>query len=154
MEARSESPAGAGMRSGLALLPGPFARAEEAFEAAAGVLARLPVEPGFPPLEIIGEFVLPPPEGPPSRDFQALHFDFGLPIDPAAPGEVARYTALHVPIDRSPSAAVTRFVALDALLAPSAWPDRDELLARLISYGEGYGGETGSRGTSRGISPE
>jgi hypothetical protein len=54
-------------------------------------------EDGLGPLSIIGDFVLPPLEGPKSRDFQTLHFDFGLPLDPKVNQDVARYTALYIP---------------------------------------------------------
>jgi hypothetical protein len=135
-----ESRAEALLRSGFATLCGPFATADEAFDAAASLLVGMPVDPGFPSLGIIGDFVVPPIGGPPSRDFQTLHFDFGLPVDPVGPGDVARYTALYIPTDCPPSTAHTRLVPLNALLAQVSWPDRDELLSRLVSYGEVHGG--------------
>ena len=44
----------------------------------------------------IGDFVIPPAHGLASRDFQTLHVDFGLPLDPRIAEDVARYTALFV----------------------------------------------------------
>ena len=138
------------MRSGFAVLRGPFATIDEAFDAAASVLAELPAEPGFPALEIVGDFVIPPVAGPPSRDFQTLHFDFGLPVDPVGPADVARYTALHIPIDCTSGTAHTRLVPLSAFLAQASWPDGDELLSRLVSYGEIHGGRDDVEGYAEG----
>lgn len=117
---------------------GPFATEEEAFAVAARLTGAALNRPPAP-LEVIGDFVVPPAGGPPSRDFQTLHLDFGLPLVPRRPGDLARFTALHVPADAAPSSATTRLVALDALLAQRAWPDRDELLRRLAAYGETHG---------------
>jgi hypothetical protein len=127
-------------RSGFTVLPGPFATAKKAFDEAAAVLDAVPVKPGFPPHRIIGDFVIPPIDGHSGRDFQTLHFDFGLPVDPIGPGDVACYTALHIPIGRHPSTACTRLVPLDALLGQVTWPSKERLLSRLTSYGELYGG--------------
>jgi hypothetical protein len=91
------------------------------------------------PLSIIGEFVLPPLDGPATRDFQTLHFDFGLPLDPRAERDVARYTALHVPADAGEVSAATRLVPLRALLRQRAWPPAAELLERLVAYGRTHG---------------
>lgn len=66
-------------------------------------------------LDIIGDFVIPPVNGAPSRDFQPLYFDFGLPVRPVAPADVARFTALHVPAATPPSGAATRLVNLKRL---------------------------------------
>ncbi len=49
---------------------------------------------------MIGDFVVPPLDGGETRDFQTLHFDFGLPLDPKVDQDVARYTALYVPRSR------------------------------------------------------
>lgn len=125
-------------KSGLAVLDGPYSTVEEAFDAASSVIAAVPADPRMPPIEVSGEFLVPPPDGPPSRDFQTLHFDFGLPIDPVGPGHVARYTALH-PVGLPASGAVTRFIGLDALLGQRPWPDPEELLAGLIAYGRTHG---------------
>lgn len=87
----------------------------------------------------MGDFVLAPLDGAPSRDFQALHFDFGLPLQPKAGQDVARYTALPIPQDFGQVSAVTRIVPLAKLLAQRAWPPTTELLSRLISYGKSHG---------------
>ncbi len=88
---------------------------------------------------VLGDFVIPPRDGPPSRDFQTLHFDFGLPLVPVLPADVARFTALHVSADVAPSDAVTRLVPLHGLLAGRPWPDRDELVRRFAAYGNSHG---------------
>ena len=90
-------------------------------------------------LEVIGDFVLPPADGPPSRDFQTLHFDFGVPLVPAQPADVARFTALHVPADVQASGAATRLVPLRPLLATAQWPSTDELVGRFTAYGHSHG---------------
>jgi hypothetical protein len=126
-------------KSGLAVLEGPYSTVEEAFDAASSLIAAMPADDGMPPIEISGEFLVPPPDGPPSRDFQALHFDYGLPIDPVGPGHIARYTALHIPVELPVSGAVTRLIGLDALLGQRPWPDREKLLASLIAYGRTHG---------------
>src|SRR5438105_15600452 len=48
---------------------------------------------GLPGLEVVGEFTVPPP-GTVQRDFQALHFDFGVPRLAGPPGVMSRFTAL------------------------------------------------------------
>jgi hypothetical protein len=73
------------------------------------------------------------------RDFQALHFDFGLPVHPQREQEVARYTALFVPRSACGVTAVTRLVSLRALLGQHGRPERTTLLRNLISYGESHG---------------
>jgi Taurine catabolism dioxygenase TauD, TfdA family len=125
--------------SGFVTIEGPFATAREAFDSVAALLGEIPVDPGFPPLEVIGEFVIPPIPGPPSRDFQTLHFDFGLPLDPVVSSDVARFTALHIHLGAAPSRARTRLVPLHPLLRQATWPERRELLVRLTAYGETHG---------------
>ncbi len=137
--AGSQTAAVALSTSGSTTIDGPFASAQAAFDSVAGLLRELPTDPGFPPLEVIGEFVIPPAPGPPSRDFQTLHFDFGLPLDPVHSADVARFTALHVELGTAPSRARTRLVPLRPLLAQGTWPERRELLARLTAYGETHG---------------
>jgi hypothetical protein len=88
---------------------------------------------------VVGDFVLPPPDGPPSRDFQTLHLDFGLPLLPTVAGDVSRFTALHLRPGTEPSEAMTRLVPLRALLAGAPWPGHDELLRRFDAYGESHG---------------
>ena len=95
---------------------------------------------------------MPPPHGPPSRDFQTLHIDFGVPLVPAAAADVARWTALHVPADRHGVTARTRLAPLATLLAKAATasPERDELLRRLAAYGESHGAFDGTAGYAEG----
>lgn len=93
----------------------------------------------LPPLSVIGDFVLPPPDGAATRDFQTLHFDFGVPLDPGGIHDVARYTALHIPIERGGVSAVTRLVPLADLLGQRAWPSRAGLIGRLTAYGRTHG---------------
>lgn len=88
---------------------------------------------------LLGEFVLPPVDAHESRDFQTLHFDFGLPLEPKVEHDVGRYTALHIPSDFGRVSAVTRLVPLRPLLSQRVWPAHSEILARLISYGRTHG---------------
>lgn len=140
--------------AGFVHLEGPFGDAGEA-RAAAQDIARsaerqAPDGMAMPPLAAVGEFVIPP-DGQPSRDFQLLHVDFGLPIGLEHPRDVARYTALHVPIDRPASHARTRVVSLAALLGQRTWPAPRGLLARLLAYGAGRGGRKAGGGYVEGI---
>jgi hypothetical protein len=90
-------------------------------------------------LSVIGDFILPPFDGEVSRDFQTLHFDFGVPLRPLCEQDVARYTALFIPRSVARVTAVTRLVPLDALLGQRRWPNHATLLANLIAYGESHG---------------
>ena len=83
--------------------------------------------------------MVPPLGGVATRDFQTLHFDFGLPLDPKVDQEIARYTALYVPADVVDVQAVTRLVPLVALLGQRSWPPPAELVARLTAYGRTHG---------------
>jgi len=112
---------------------------EEAFARARGLIDRRCVADRWGPAELIGDFVLPPHEGPQTREFQTLHFDFGLPLDPKVEHDVARYTALYVVADRDRVSAVTRLVPLAGLLAQRRWPSGSELVRRLIAYGSTHG---------------
>jgi hypothetical protein len=85
-------------------------------------------------------------DGGETRDFQTLHFDFGLPIDPKIEQEVARYTALYIPADVAGVQAVTRLVPLEALLGQRAWPPPGELAERLTAYGRTHGAWNDDRG--------
>ena len=105
---------------------------------------------GFDALSVIGEFILPPPDGEATREFQTLHFDFGLPLHPQHDQDVARYTALTIPRSAVEVTAVTRLVRLDALLGQSEWPDRAALLDNLIAYGESHGAWDDAAGYSEG----
>ena len=115
----------------------PIAAVEAAWDLAAELIAAAAGDEG--PLEVVGEFVLPPADGGPSRDFQTLHLDFGLPLVPTAPADVSRFTALHVEIGNEPGEAATRLVPLRSLLAGAAWPSREELVRRFAAYGESHG---------------
>ena len=78
--------------------------------------ARVEEADELPPMAIVGDFVIPPIDGAATRDFQTLHFDFGLPLDPKIAQDVARFTALHVLADVAGVHAATRLVPLVALL--------------------------------------
>jgi len=88
----------------------------------------------MPLLEVVGEFTVPPP-GALRREFQALHIDFGVPVEADAPADVARFTALYVDWLRPPTSALTRVVPLQALLRQRTWSDPETLLASLRRYG-------------------
>jgi hypothetical protein len=125
--------------SGYTSKPGPFGTTEQAFSAAEAVIKEADADSHPQPLEVIGDFVIPPAAGPPSRDFQTLHFDFGLPLDPVAASDVARFTSLHIPAGSRPTEALTRLVPLNRMLSQRAWPDHEELLRRFAAYGESHG---------------
>ena len=117
---------------------GPFERPDDAWDA-----ARAIVDVAEPALDVIGDFVIPPADGRPSRDFQTLHLDFGVPLAPEGPVAVARFTALHIPAGVPRTEAVTRLVPLDRLLAARAWPARDVLVTRFADYGSSHGSRDG-----------
>jgi hypothetical protein len=122
---------------GMTRVTGPFATPEDAWRYArrfVGVDDAIDA-----PMEVIGSFVIPPLNSPPSRDFQTLHFDFGVPLGPVTPADVARFTALHVPAAVSSAQAITRFVPLRPLLRAHPWPGHDELVRRFAAYGESHG---------------
>lgn len=135
---------GALARSGFVRLPGPFKGLDDAWSTAEVVVRDAATTDV--PLAVIGDFVIPPPDGPPSRDFQTLHFDFGLPLVPVVPADVARFTALHVLAEAPPNEAITRLVPLRPLLADAPWPDRDELVRRFAAYGASHGAWDGAHG--------
>jgi hypothetical protein len=122
----------------LWLKEGDFATSEEAFGAAEVLIESYFRADRVEPLRVIGDFVLAPIDGPASRDFQTLHFDFGIPLDPMVPQDIARYTALYVAPDTVVT-GVTRLVPLAPLLGQRDWPDRSELLARFVAYGQTHG---------------
>jgi|GEM_PF-6857704 len=97
----------------------------------------------MPPLDVVGYFNVPPPDGL-RRDFQALHLDFGVPIVPDGPTDVARFTALYVDQGRAPTTALTRVVPLRRLLSQRAWIERELLLERLRRYGQTNTGDGGA----------
>ncbi len=133
---------------GVVRLSGPFAGLQQAWSE-----ARVVVDGAMgnePPLAIIGDFVLPPADGPPSRDFQTLHFDFGLPLIPVLPADLARFTALHIPAGMAASAAATRLVPLRPLLGGRAWPNLAELVRRFDVYGRSHGAWDDAAGYAEG----
>jgi hypothetical protein len=105
-----------------------FAVAEDLVERASGLR-----------LDVVGRYVVPPADGAPTRPFQTLHVDFGLPLTPVRPLDVATYTALVVPVDAPTEAATTRLVPLRELLGQRSWPEREELVRRLEQYGRTHG---------------
>ncbi len=123
-----------------------FSTAAEASEFARSVVEVGCSEDGLGPLSIIGDFVLPPVEGPKTRDFQTLHFDFGVTLDPKVNQDVARYTALYIPAGAPNVSAITRLVPLGTLLRQQTWPVRSELLERLVAYGQTHGAWDDVRG--------
>ncbi|HEY3946695.1 MAG TPA: hypothetical protein VGL78_15810 [Solirubrobacteraceae bacterium] len=113
--------------------------AEEAFEVARALVNARCSADGRAALHVVGDFVLPPEEGRESREFQTLHFDFGVPLDPKVEQDVGRYTALYIPADFGRVSALTRLVPLARLLAQRAWPCESELLNRFVAYGKTHG---------------
>lgn len=126
-------------RRGFAWVRGDLLDAEEAFELAHGLVDARCAADGGAAIRLVGDFVLPPPDGQNSRDFQTLHFDFGVPLDPKVEQDVGRYTALYIPKGFGQVSAVTRLVPLAPLLGQRAWPSQSELLARLVAYGRTHG---------------
>jgi len=123
--------------TGAVRITGPFRRVEQAWSKAREVVDGATGDE--PPLAIIGDFVLPPADRPPNRDFQTLHFDFGLPLIPVMPVDVARFTALHIAAGKRASTAATRLVPLRPLIAGRPWPSLDELVKRFAAYGHSHG---------------
>ncbi len=136
--------------SGLAVIDGAFASRRHAFDFAVHVIDRCCEEARRVPLEVIGDFVIPPLNGPISRDFQTLHLDFGLPIDPRVDQDVGVYTALYVADVGQQAVAQTRLVSLAGLLGQRAWPAHEQLVARLIAYGRTHGAWDDADGYSEG----
>ncbi|MBA2550605.1 MAG: hypothetical protein H0V13_06015 [Nocardioidaceae bacterium] len=58
---------------GLTRVTGPFATPEDAWQCAGGFIGA--VDAIDAPIEVIGNFVIPPLDSAPSRNFQTLHFD-------------------------------------------------------------------------------
>ena len=104
----------------------------------------------MPSLQVVGEFRIPVASAQ-TRDFQALHFDFGLPLQPRLPREVAHYTVLYVPPETGHTEAFTRLVNLAKLLAQRPWPDGDTLVRRFAAYGESHGAWDPAEGYTEGI---
>jgi hypothetical protein len=131
------------MRSAFATPAAAFAKAQELIEECIALN-------GHDALSVIGDFILPPPDGETTRDFQTLHFDFGVPLCPIRDQDVARYTALFIACSAVRVTAVTRLVLLDALLEQRRWPDRATLLENLVAYGESHGAWDDEDGYSEG----
>jgi hypothetical protein len=127
-------------------IQGDFDAPNEAFDIARALIERRSAEDGPVSLSVIGDFVVPPAEGQESRDFQTLHFDFGLPLDPKVQHDVARYTALHMPRRVQRPLAITRLVPLARLLGQRRWQGPSELIGRLIAYGRTHGAWDDARG--------
>ena len=126
-------------QDGFAWIRDGLTDAAEALEVARALVDARRAADGAPALGLVGDFVLPPPDGQESRDFQTLHFDFGIPVDPQVDHDVGRYTALHIPMGFGHVSAMTRLVPLARLLPQRSWPGESELLARLVNYGRTHG---------------
>jgi hypothetical protein len=137
-------------QGGFVWIRSAFGTPAAAFESAQELIEECSESNHHEALGVIGEFVLPPPDGEATRDFQTLHFDFGLPVHPVRRQDVARYTALFVPPSVCGVTAVTRLVSLSALLGQRGWPERATLLGNLISYGESHGAWDDADGYSEG----
>lgn len=98
----------------------------------------------MPPLDVVGSFTIPPPDAQ-CRDFQTLHMDFGLPIVPDRPSDVARFTALYIDRGRAPTTALTRIAPLRQLLGQRVWVEPELLLERLRRYGQANAGDDDTR---------
>ncbi len=131
---------------GFTRIVGPFRTTDEVDDIARAVVELCRTERGLPPLSLVGDFVLPPLEAGESREFQTLHFDFGLPLDPKIEQDVARFTALSVPVEAAPVRAVTRLVPLVALFGQRPWPPPGQLVERFVSYGRTHGAWDDDRG--------
>jgi hypothetical protein len=101
---------------GYVQIAGRFRTTEEAFDFGKKVAETSARRHGLLPLSVIGDFVVPPLDGGATRDFQTLHLDFGLPLDPKIEQDVAFYTALFVPTEVLHVQAETRLVPLNKLL--------------------------------------
>ncbi len=112
------------------LIEGDFGTCEEAFAAAESFIGWRCSVDRIQPVTAIGDFVIPPVDGLASRDFQTLHVDFGLPLDPQITQDIARYTALYIARSDVDVSAITRLVPL-VPLAQRAWPDRAELIDQI-----------------------
>jgi hypothetical protein len=132
------------------LADGEFSTRDEAFHLARMVVARCCRADDEEPMQVIGDFVIPPADGVASRDFQTLHFDFGVPLAPTVAQDVARYTALYIARSAAGVSAITRLVPLARFLRRREWPERGELLARFAAYGHTHGSWDDSRGYSEG----
>jgi hypothetical protein len=135
--------------SGFVWIRSAFAEATAAFATSEELIAECASE-GDDALTVIGEFILPPPGGEATRDFQTLHFDFGVPLRPLHDRDVARYTALFIPPSTGAVTAMTRLVPLGALLSQRQWPDPVAILDNVMAYGESHGAWDDADGYSEG----
>ena len=116
-----------------------FATPAEAFAVSEELIDECTAANGREALSVIGDFILAPCDGRATRDFQTLHFDFGVPVRPRRDQDVALYTALFIPPSSVGVTAATRLVPLDALLSQRPWADPVTLLENLMAYGESHG---------------
>jgi hypothetical protein len=135
---------------GFAWIDDDFGTSDETFDVARALIDVRCATDGSAPLSVIGDFVIPPLGGRETRNFQTLHFDFGLPVDPEIDQDIARYTALHIPSSAVGVSAVTRLVPLVALLRQRTWPTGEELVRGLIAYGKTHGAWDDARGYTEG----
>jgi Taurine catabolism dioxygenase TauD, TfdA family len=137
-------------QGGFVWIRAAFGTPAAAFERAQELIEGCSASNHHDALGVIGEFVLPPSDGEPTRDFQTLHFDFGLPLHPVRHQDVARYTALFIPPWLCGVTAVTRLVSLRDLFGQRGWPELVTVLGNLISYGESHGAWDDADGYSEG----
>ena len=83
--------------SGFVWIRSAFTTAAEAFARSQELIRECTAANGHEKVSVIGDFILPPPDGKATREFQTLHFDFGVPLRPVRRGDVAWYTALFLP---------------------------------------------------------
>jgi hypothetical protein len=131
---------------GFTWIRGRFDHPTHAFEMARALIDAVAAERAMPPLTVVGDFVVPPLDGGSTRNFQTLHFDFGVPLNPKIEQYVATFTALHIPASVRHSSAVTRLVPLAALLTQRAWPTQSQLVERFVAYGKSHGAWDDRRG--------
>jgi Taurine catabolism dioxygenase TauD, TfdA family len=138
------------LESGFVWMRSAFASPGAAFAVAGELIEDCAGSNSDDAVSVIGDFILPPLDGDVTREFQTLHFDFGVPLRPAQDQDVALYTALFVACSDAEVTAVTRLVPLDALLGQRRWPGRETLLDHLMSYGESHGAWDDGQGYSEG----
>lgn len=138
------------LKAGFVWIRSAFASPAAAFAKAQALIEDYGTSSADGALRVIGDFILPPPDGEATRDFQTLHFDFGLPLNPRRDMDVARYTALYIPRSAGRVTAVTRLVPLDALLQQRRWPGRAAILDNLVAYGKSHGAWDDADGYSEG----
>src|SRR5947209_1201318 len=75
--------------SGFVWIRSAFTTPAEAFAKSKELIGECAVSNGQEALSVIGDFMLAPPAGKATRDFQTLHFDFGVPLCPVRGRDVA-----------------------------------------------------------------